>query len=327
MISGSGSFDINDMIVLTKLNIGPVSAIYSVSMALLKASILVHLLNFTRSPSIRAAAYVVMAVIAVQSAVFIGGGAACASGVNRIADLVSFVGVAGVLPPPPCRPLSKIVIGSSTVNVVVDLAILTMPILILRPLQMPTRTKLQVAGALAAGGLVSVAAIYRTFLSFVLADHSDITHWTSVAIWTTIELWCAAACACLPSLRPFTLALGRSWAGRHHRGPGSDLQSYPEPREASGVRFVKLADVEDKAPAAETGAAGADLPDYLARWAPSAPPEAAEASRVRPWEHAGTDVEMCAGSGVSSEHGLVEASLKRAAARSTQEIFPAVSEV
>ncbi|KAL8364821.1 hypothetical protein RB595_003885 [Gaeumannomyces hyphopodioides] len=316
LVTSDRTFDIRNSILLTKLNIGPAPATYSVAMGLLKASILVHLLNFTFSASIRAAAYVIMAVNAAQAAVLIGGGSACASSVNQVADVVSFMGVAGVPLPPLCRPLSNIVVGTSTVNAVVDLTIFLMPLLILRPLQMPARRKLQIAGVLAAGGLVSVAAVYRTYLSFVLRGRADITHWTSVAIWTTIELWCAATCACLPSLRPFVLALRRSWAGGHYRSsPGSSSQPPSEPRETHGERFIKLGDMKDKTTTsnstATTGPDGIDAAGCLVPWAPSVPQPAAKVPRVRPEEHAGTDGSISAGD-VSSENIIVGVSLKRA---------------
>lgn len=147
---GSGILVLTGQFLLpTQLNLGPAAATYSAFMALLKTSILMHLLNFTFSPVIIAASYVTMAV---QTTIFISGSVACAAAINTLGDLISFVGGPNLPPPRLCRPLSDIVVGSSTVNVLVDLAILVMPLLILQPLQMPVGRKLQLLGVLAAGG-------------------------------------------------------------------------------------------------------------------------------------------------------------------------------
>lgn len=65
-----------------------------------------------------------------------------------------------------CQPLSVLFIACAACNVATDLAILFLPIWILRPMKVPTGRKVGIAFILMAGGLlVSSSLVFRVLLA------------------------------------------------------------------------------------------------------------------------------------------------------------------
>lgn len=136
-----------------------------------------------------------------------------------------------------CQPLAILFIACAACNVATDLAILFLPIWILRPMKVPTGRKVGIALILMAGGLLvsssSVfhlphADIFSVYLPSVLSVwyqlytsrlrilptngeialnggkvYGLLTLLASANLRSLIECWSGLICACLPCIKPF----------------------------------------------------------------------------------------------------------------------------
>lgn len=88
-------------------------------------------------------------------------------------------------------------------NIIVDVIILTLPIKIVLPLQIPTRQKVSLGLLFATGGMVCAVAIKRTVILPPMLESEDMT-WKlpPQIIWSYIECNAGIICASVPALKP-----------------------------------------------------------------------------------------------------------------------------
>ncbi|KAH7319576.1 hypothetical protein B0I35DRAFT_215000 [Stachybotrys elegans] len=93
-------------------------------------------------------------------------------------------------------------IGFAVPNMVIDLAMMLLPIRNIWELQLPSRVKLGIVGIFALAGLVIIASGLR--IHFLLTmDPMDVTFtYVGAAVWSAVEINVAVMCCCLPTVRP-----------------------------------------------------------------------------------------------------------------------------
>ncbi|KAH7170080.1 hypothetical protein EDB81DRAFT_152127 [Dactylonectria macrodidyma] len=171
--------------------------IFAVSIAFSKLSVLFFYIRISPDRVIRRAVHTLIAVVAVYTVVYI--------------LLMIFR----------CRPISSgwdmtvegecinnivPMLTLSIANIVIDLFILTLPIRIVIPLQIPLRQKVSLALLFATGCFVCVASIKRTIIMSPLLKSNDYTWKVSEQIiWTFIEVNAGVICASVPALKPFCM--------------------------------------------------------------------------------------------------------------------------
>ncbi|KAH6701291.1 hypothetical protein BKA61DRAFT_204051 [Leptodontidium sp. MPI-SDFR-AT-0119] len=103
-----------------------------------------------------------------------------------------------------CIEMSKIFAVHGGLNIATDIAMLILPVIMVRKLQLPRREKVALAGLFMTGTLVCIVSIIRLKKVLFFISTADITWFASdVMIWTTIEVNVGIICACLPSFKPF----------------------------------------------------------------------------------------------------------------------------
>ncbi|KAF4979255.1 hypothetical protein FZEAL_4500 [Fusarium zealandicum] len=91
-------------------------------------------------------------------------------------------------------------------NIIIDLFVLSVPIRIVLPLQIPMRQKISLAFLFATGGFVCIASIKRTIITSPLLHATDYTWEVSPQlIWSFIEVNAGLICASVPALKPFCM--------------------------------------------------------------------------------------------------------------------------
>ncbi|KAK4185421.1 hypothetical protein QBC35DRAFT_16273 [Podospora australis] len=103
---------------------------------------------------------------------------------------------------------------NGVIGLVVDLAVLFVPIPTIWQLNMPTTKKVLVGGVLFLGGFVCVASAIRIVMMNHLVKSQDFT-WamSNVFVWSCIEPFIGIVCACLPTYAPL---LRRWWRAPDH---------------------------------------------------------------------------------------------------------------
>ncbi|KAL1963601.1 hypothetical protein VTN77DRAFT_8046 [Rasamsonia byssochlamydoides] len=101
-----------------------------------------------------------------------------------------------------CIPYLDIFIGIQVANIVLDAAILCLPITTVVKLHMTVSTKISVAGTFGLGGLSIVFAIVRLAILILDRKQTDITFAVATANWSIVEPAFEIFCACLPTMTP-----------------------------------------------------------------------------------------------------------------------------
>ncbi|KAL1983622.1 hypothetical protein VTN96DRAFT_10201 [Rasamsonia emersonii] len=101
-----------------------------------------------------------------------------------------------------CIPYLDIFIGMQVANIVLDIAILCLPITTVLKLHMTVSTKISVAGTFGLGGLSIVFAIIRLAILVLDRKQTDITFGVATANWSIVEPAFEIFCACLPTMTP-----------------------------------------------------------------------------------------------------------------------------
>ncbi|KAH9204971.1 hypothetical protein DL95DRAFT_493910 [Leptodontidium sp. 2 PMI_412] len=102
-----------------------------------------------------------------------------------------------------CIEMSKIFAVHGGLNIATDIAMLILPVVMVRKLQLPRREKVALAGLFMTGTLVCIVSIIRLKKVLFIISAADITWFASdVVIWTTVEVNVGIICACLPSFKP-----------------------------------------------------------------------------------------------------------------------------
>ncbi|KAL1848500.1 hypothetical protein Daus18300_013601 [Diaporthe australafricana] len=99
----------------------------------------------------------------------------------------------------------------ASINLVSDFVIFSMPLPVIKNLQLPKKQKIMLMGVFCLGFLTCIISVYRMKTLKVAAESTD-PSWdnTDAAVWSFIELSIGVLAACLPTLRPlFALILPR----------------------------------------------------------------------------------------------------------------------
>ncbi|KAF2705761.1 hypothetical protein K504DRAFT_505498 [Pleomassaria siparia CBS 279.74] len=103
-----------------------------------------------------------------------------------------------------CLNQAPILISSSALNLLSDVAILVLPLVTITTLQMPTRRKLSVGAIFATGTFGIIASVLRLVYTIKFTTTSDVTYWSVyAAIWCDAEFTAMIICGCLPSFPSF----------------------------------------------------------------------------------------------------------------------------
>ncbi|KAI1126286.1 hypothetical protein F5Y10DRAFT_278912 [Nemania abortiva] len=104
----------------------------------------------------------------------------------------------------------KFLFGISIPNILVDIALLSLPIPYLIKLNVPTSQKRVLVTIFLLGGFVCIASILRLVAVATESTSPDIS-WDiiNLAIWAVVEADFAIISACLPTMRPFWLLISR----------------------------------------------------------------------------------------------------------------------
>ncbi|KAK2046180.1 integral membrane protein [Colletotrichum somersetense] len=143
-------------------------------------------------------------------------------------------------------------VGSS-ISLVTDVAIVIMPLPLLRTIQLPWRQKAVLMATFALGFFTCAISIVRITILQSSSTMIDATYDTTIAgIWSITELSCAIICVCVPTLRPLlkrkdSRTLPPLWlrpkindSGTTERFTQSDGGGHSSQRRQSGARYGLL---------------------------------------------------------------------------------------
>ncbi|KAH7258768.1 hypothetical protein B0J15DRAFT_512623 [Fusarium solani] len=142
--------------------------LYALSTLVIKAAILLFYLRFSVDRSFEFCTYTVLFVVVVYC----------------LAQCIGHMTIDCYKPTDSgCQPLAVLFIVCAACNVATDLAILFLPIWILRPMKVPTGRKVGIALILMAGGFVSAVSIVR-LISTIYVKTEDLTYeWGNSIKW------------------------------------------------------------------------------------------------------------------------------------------------
>ncbi|RSL87331.1 hypothetical protein CEP51_002313 [Fusarium floridanum] len=142
--------------------------LYAISTLIIKAAILLFYLRFSVDRSFEICTYSVLLVVVVYC----------------LAQCIGHMAIPCYKPTDAgCQPITVLFITCAALNVATDLAILFLPIWILRPMKVPTGRKVGIALILMAGGFVSAVSIVR-LVSTIYVKTVDITYeWGNSIKW------------------------------------------------------------------------------------------------------------------------------------------------
>lgn len=107
-------------------------------------------------------------------------------------------------------------IGTAVPNVVMDFAILLLPMGIVWQLQISKRRKIALSAVFAVGAFVCGASIIRAY-AVATVSFTDRTYaYASTLIWSAVEVNVGITCACLPVLQPVVQSLFGKVLGSDH---------------------------------------------------------------------------------------------------------------
>ncbi|KAH6699861.1 hypothetical protein BKA61DRAFT_561976 [Leptodontidium sp. MPI-SDFR-AT-0119] len=172
------------------------SLFYGFSTMFTKLSMLLFFLRITPSPLFRRTVYVAMVIVVIYSVV---GSLEFTYACRPLEKIWDFTITHGS-----CISLDVVPIFNAASNSTTDLAILLLPIPMLKNLQLPFRQKLGAGLILALGGFVFSVSIVRLKFVFGMASMTDAT-WEGyrIIIWMLFELNISITCACLTHIKPF----------------------------------------------------------------------------------------------------------------------------
>ncbi|KAH6704201.1 hypothetical protein BKA61DRAFT_493526 [Leptodontidium sp. MPI-SDFR-AT-0119] len=103
-----------------------------------------------------------------------------------------------------CIDVTKIMMTHGSINITTDIAMLVLPIPLVRKLKLPMKQKVALAGLFMTGTLVCIVSCIRLKILTDLFRSQDFT-WVGAegAVWSVIELYVGIICACISSFKPF----------------------------------------------------------------------------------------------------------------------------
>jgi len=193
--------------------------LYIVSLGFTKTTILCLYPRISPTPAFRMCVWVMMGIVVCWAvSAFIWSILYCIP----ISDFWSLEAALGDR----CPPKISFLAFTGASNVVTDLAILALPIVVLRHLNLPTKKKIGVAIILATGSFVSIISVVRLVKSIQSYTSDDLAYKIlNVLLWSSTELHTAVVCACMPTLRPFLRSCASSLKGISVGSNTKSLQS------------------------------------------------------------------------------------------------------
>lgn len=178
----------------TKLGI-PAAVTYNMSTLLTKAAILLFYLRLSTDFHFRCVTYAVMFVAVGYN---LAGGFAFLYLCRPVSKYWDFS------IPGKCSNIGAAFLAGAALNVATDVALLLLPLWLLRPLKLPLKQKIGVTLVLMTGSFVCGVSIYRLAIIPPGLKNMDATwHYISNIIWCIIEMNTGIICACLPNLKAF----------------------------------------------------------------------------------------------------------------------------
>lgn len=138
-----------------------------------------------------------------------------------------------------CIDATSVSISTRVLHIVTDVALISVPIVILLRLHMPAKKKARLIFIFALGGMSTIASILRNLT--VLRYNDDITwQYYDVYVWNTIDICFAVIVASLPALNS-SLDTGlerfKRWSSLYSASRGSRKKSAQPDREASDTHI------------------------------------------------------------------------------------------
>ncbi|KAF2799253.1 hypothetical protein K505DRAFT_356733 [Melanomma pulvis-pyrius CBS 109.77] len=99
-----------------------------------------------------------------------------------------------------CANGSAVFLSTGIIDIIVDFAVLVMPIRVAFTLHLPLRTRIAMAGIFALGGFVIVTNIVR--IQYIYQPKSRYVNFAQGELWSNIHIMTAFICACLPIYKP-----------------------------------------------------------------------------------------------------------------------------
>ncbi|KAH7339211.1 hypothetical protein BKA66DRAFT_544228 [Pyrenochaeta sp. MPI-SDFR-AT-0127] len=125
-----------------------------------------------------------------------------------------------------CINITAYFLANACINAATDIALLILPLFLVKDYRMPLRRKIGVALLLMTGSFVCVVSLIRVQI-VIKGMHSTAMDgtWGMVAnfIWLLIEMWMGIVCTCLPAIHKFV----RHYFGKNQDSPIVEL---PLPR-------------------------------------------------------------------------------------------------
>ncbi|KAF1835918.1 hypothetical protein BDW02DRAFT_264401 [Decorospora gaudefroyi] len=175
---------------------GPI--FYHLSALLFKVSLCAFYLRFALSRSLRTAVHAVAVITVIYSLLAAFPFVWVCQPMSKYWNLSSPTGS--------CIDLDAFFLSIACINAATDLALLVLPLFIIKDLRLPARKKAGVAALLMTGSIVCVVSLIRleTVVHGMLTAATDVT-WVLATnfTWLVVEMWLGIICTCLPTLYTF----------------------------------------------------------------------------------------------------------------------------
>ncbi|MCJ1405376.1 hypothetical protein MMC11_008603 [Xylographa trunciseda] len=120
-----------------------------------------------------------------------------------------------------CFQFARLFIGTNTVNVIMDFAILVTPLYSIWTLQLSIQKKLLISGVLILGGAESIFSLIRVVKLSALTFSDPTWDDETALVWSTVEADVGILCACIPIMAPL---LPQRWLGRNGQSKLRDAE-------------------------------------------------------------------------------------------------------
>ncbi|CAA9960528.1 hypothetical protein PTMSG1_03930 [Pyrenophora teres f. maculata] len=197
---GKHRWDVSDYHFHKLMKIGDIAGpiFYNLSTLAIKASLCFFYLRFSISRSFRCVVYVLMAICVLYSVPAAFGFLWVCQPIAKYWDFSITTGS--------CINLSAFFLATACINAGTDLALLVLPLFIIKDLRLPVKRKIGAALLLMTGSFVCVVSLIRVHA--VIRDMHKIATdgtWAMVMnfIWILVEMWMGIICTCLPTMHTF----------------------------------------------------------------------------------------------------------------------------
>lgn len=110
-----------------------------------------------------------------------------------------------------CLDSRSVYLGGSLPNVILDFALVAMPLPYVWRLHAPLAQRVILAGMFALGFFICIVSIVRLTITMNIVGSKDTTYdLKDFIMWSVVEINIGLVCSCLPSMRPLLRAIGLS---------------------------------------------------------------------------------------------------------------------